>query len=124
MLPPAAASAAAYPLRPRETPVAMSGPGCRRPPRSVAEVLETGRLPESFVGALSARFRLTSPNGTPLLTDLRKGGGLHAFLGHLSDEVAPVPGLAELMILGVDRDGGAHIIHSLFFVLVGPYDPD
>ena len=106
----AAAAAAADRRRPRETPVAMSDPGCRRPPRLVAEVLETGRLPDSFVGALSARFRVTSLNGTPLSTDLRKGGGLHAFLGRLTAEAAAVPGLAELTLLGVDQDGGSHIL--------------
>ena len=55
-VPPPAAAAAADRRRPRETLVAISDPGRRRPPRSVAEVLETGRLPDSFVGALSARF--------------------------------------------------------------------
>ena len=39
-------------------------------------------------------------------------------------EVAPVMGLAELMILGIDQDGGTHIIHSLLSVPIGPYDPD
>ena len=45
------------------------------------------------------------------------------FLGHLRAEAAPVPGLVEITLLGVDRDGGAHILHSLFSVPVGPYDP-
>ena len=67
---------------------------------------------------------MTSLDGTPLLTDLRKGGGLHAFLGRLTAEAAPVLGLADLTLLGVDREGGAHIVHSLFSVPVGPYDPD
>ena len=102
----------------------MSDPGRRRPPRSVAEVLETGRLPDTFVGALSSRFRVTGLDGAPLSTDLRKGGGLHAFLGRLTAEAAAVPGLAELTLLGVDQDGGAHILHSLFSVPVVPYDPD
>ena len=66
---------------------------------------------------------MTSLDGTPFSTDLRKGGGLHAFLGRLTAEVAPVPGLAELTLLGVDQDGGAHILHSLFSVPVVPYDP-
>ena len=70
-----AAAAAAYRSRPLETLVAMSDPGRRRPPRFVAKVLVTSRLPDNFVGALSARFRVTSLDGTPLLTDLRKGGG-------------------------------------------------
>ena len=51
-------------------------------------------------------------------------GGVYSFLGRLTAKVAPVPGLAELTLLGVDRYGGAHILHSLFSVLVGPYDPD
>ena len=56
--PPPSPPAAAFAFRrqPRETPVAMSDPGFCRPPWSVAEVLNTSRLPDSFVGALSARF--------------------------------------------------------------------
>ena len=104
--------------------VRSADPGRRQPPRSVAEVLETGRLPDSFVGALSSRFRVTGLDGTPLSTDLQKGGGLHTFLGRLTAEAAAVPGLAELTLLGVDQDGGEHILHSLFSVPVGPYDPD
>ena len=39
-------------------------------------------------------------------------------------EAAPVPGLPELTLLGVDRDEGAHILHSLFPILIGTYDPN
>ena len=102
----------------------MSEPGRCRPPWSVVDVLKTGRLPDNFVGAMSARFRLTGPDGTPLSTDLRKGGEAHVFLGRLTAEAAPVLGLAELTLLGVDQDGGAHILHSLFSVPVSPYGPD
>ena len=38
--------------------------------------------------------------------------------------MAPVPGISELTLLGVDRDGGPHILHLLFSILVRPYDPD
>ena len=38
------------------------------------------------------------------MIDLRKGGGLHALLGRLTAEAALVLGLAELTLLGVDRD--------------------
>ena len=55
-VPPPAAAAAAYHCEPCKTLVSMSDPGRRRPPRSVAEVLNTGQLPDSFVRALSARF--------------------------------------------------------------------
>ena len=50
--------------------------------------------------------------------------GLHAFIGSLTADAAAVPGLAELTLLEMDRDGGSHILHSLFSVPVGPYDPD
>ena len=58
------------------------------------------------------------------MINLRKGGGIHAFLGRLTAEAAPVPGIAELTLLRVDREGGSLILHSLFSVPVGPYDPD
>ena len=45
-------------------------------------------------------------------------------LGRLTAVAVPVPGIAELTLLGVDRDGGAHILHSILSVPVGPYDPD
>ena len=45
-------------------------------------------------------------------------------MGRLTDEADPVLGLADLMLLGVNRDGGAHFLHSLFSVLIRPYDPD
>ena len=87
----------------------------------MAEVLRTGRFPNGFVGDISARLRLSSSDGTPLTNNLQKGGGLHAFLGRLTAEAAPVPGLAEITLLGVDRYGGSQILNSLFSVLVGPY---
>ena len=67
---------------------------------------------------------MTSLDGTPLSTDLRKGGGIHAFFGRLTAEAAAVPGFSELTLLGVDRDGGAHIHYLLFSVPVGPYHSD
>ena len=62
-------------------------------------------------------------DGGYLPTELQKGGGIHAFLGCIMAEAAPVPGLEDIMLLGVDRDGGLHILHSLFSVPVGSYDP-
>ena len=98
----------------------MADPERRRPPRSVAEVLGTGRLPDIFSGALSARFRLDGLDRTPLSNDLHKGGGVHAFLGGLTAEEASFLGLEQLTLLGVDQDGGAHTLHSIFSVLVRP----
>ena len=91
---------------------------------SLDEVLRSGRLHDSFFGALSARFRLTRLDGTPLSTDLWKVRGVHVFLGPLTSEAAPVPVFAELTLLRVDQDGGAHILHSVVSVPVGPYDRD
>ena len=45
-------------------------------------------------------------------------------MGRLTAEAAPVSGLTGLTLLGIDRDRGAHILHSFFSVPVGPYDPD
>ena len=52
--PPTTAAAYTYRCRLRMTPDAMANPDCRQPPQLVAEVLETGRLPDNFVGALLA----------------------------------------------------------------------
>ena len=122
--PPAAAAAYAYLRRQLWTSDTMADPGIRRPPRLVAEVLGTGQLPVDFFGDFSTQFFLTVSDGTHLLTNLRKGGELHAFLGRLTAEAAQVLGLADLTVLGVDRDGGAHILHSLCSVPVGLYNPD
>ena len=97
----------------------MVDPERHRPPRLVTAVLDACQLPNNFVGALSALFRLKGPDLTPLSTVLWKGGGFHAFLGRLTAELARVLGLAELTLLGVNREVGAHIFHLLFSVLVG-----
>ena len=92
----------------------MGDLGPPRPPRSVAEVLGTGQPPDDFFVVLSAWFRVTDADGASLPTDIRKGGGFHAFLERLTAETAPVPGLVGLTILGVNRDRGAHILHPFF----------
>ena len=102
---PDAAVAYAYHLQRRGTPDAMADPGRRRPSQSVAEVLGTGRIPHAFAGALSAWFRLTGPDGTPLSTDGQKGGGINAFLVRLTAEAATVLRLAKLTLMGVNQDG-------------------
>ena len=57
------------------------------------------------------------------MTNGRKGGGLHKFLGRLTDEADSVLVLAELTLLGVERDEGSHILHLPFSLLVGSYNP-
>ena len=67
---------------------------------------------------------MTGADRSPLPTDLRKLGVLHAFLGRLTAKVVLVPGLADLTLLGVFQDGRAYILHSLFSVPFGPYNLD
>ena len=124
LLPVAATAAYVYRRRRRGTPDAMAEPGRRWPPQLVSEVLGTVRLPDPFVGALPDRFLLTGPGGTPLSADGQKGGGIHAFLGRLTARAAPVPGIADIALLGFDQYRGAHILHFLFYVPVVPYNPD
>ena len=99
-------AAYAYRRQSRETLNAISDPWRGLWPWSVTKVLKTSRLPNNFVGALSAQFRLTVPDGTPLSTNLWKRGGVLLLLGRLTAEVTPVPRLAELTLLGVDQDTG------------------
>ena len=42
-------------------------------------------------------------------------------LGHFASGVDPVPGIEPLTLLGVDRDGTVHLLHSFFSVAVGQY---
>ena len=90
----------------------------------VAEVLRTGRLPNNLVGVLSSRLRVTDADGGFLPTELRREGGIHTFLGHLTAEEAPLPGLAGLTLIGVERAEVSHILHSFFSVPVRPFDPN
>ena len=108
---------------------AAAAVGCCGQHRSHISSLVGGRgpwdrpTPRKFCRVLSARFRVADIDGAAQTTKLRKGGGIHAFLGRLTSEAAPVPILVALTLLKVDWDGEAHIIHSLFSVPVGPYDP-
>ena len=83
----------------------MGNTNPNQPPRSVDEVLGTSRIPNDFVGFLLDRYRVTDANGAALINKQYKGGGIHSFLGCLTDELAPVPGLAGPTLLGVDQDG-------------------
>ena len=67
---------------------------------------------------------MTDANGEALYTEQQKSGGIHAFLGRLTVEATPVPGLGGLTLLGVNQDREAHILHSLFSVPVVLYNPD
>ena len=85
-----------------------------RPLWLVANFFGTSRLPDNFVRFLPAWYRVTDVDGVTLTMDQKKGGGIHAFLGHLTAEAASVPGLTEL---------NHHILHPFLSVPVGPYNP-
>ena len=93
-------------------------------PWLVAEILGTSRLHDNFVGALLDCLRVTDANGETLSTEQQKSGGIPAFLGILTAEADPVPGLGGFTLLGVNPDGEAHVLHSFFSVLVGLYNLD
>ena len=61
-----------------------------------------------------------------LFSDPFSGGeGLRCFLGHLASGAGPVPGPNRPALLGVDRDGTAHLPNPLFLsVPVGPCSTD
>ena len=103
---------------------AMGDPKPLRLPRLVGEVLRTGQLPDDLVGALEDRFRVTVEEGGYLSSEILTGRGLHAFLGHLASGVEPYPGLERLYLLGVDREGTVHVLHSFFSVPVGCYSTE
>ena len=67
---------------------------------------------------------MTGANGEALTTKICKGGGIHNFLGRLTSEAAPVPGLAGLTLLRVNRYREAHILHSFLSVQVGTSNPN
>ena len=99
----------------------MGAPDPPCPPRSVGDVLGTGRLPDDLVGELLDRFSVTREKGGPLSAELRSGQGLHSFLGHIASGVYPSPGLEYLALLGDDRDRTVHILHLFFSFPVTPY---
>ena len=57
----------------------MDDPGRRQPPRLVAEVLGTGRIPDAFIGALLARFQSARTHMGSAVVDPSLGGGDTSF---------------------------------------------
>ena len=102
----------------------MGDPPSHPPHRLVAKVLGTVRLPDNFIGALSAQFRVTNVESEALFAELRYGRGLHAFLGILATYLDQSSNLERFALLPVDWYGEMHVLHSLFSVLVGTYDPE
>ena len=76
-------------------------------------------MPDNIFKALSHRFRTQNEEGGALTTERRTVRGLHSFLSNLSSGVDPVPVFERLCLLGFDRDGTVHLMHSLFSVPSG-----
>ena len=95
-----------------------------KPPQLVGGVLRTGRLPDNLVGALLARFRVTGEEGGGLYSEIRSGIGIYTLLWNLDSKVDPAPGMEHLALLGVDRDGRVHVLHSFFSIPVGRYSTE
>ena len=58
----------------------LTSPDLPRTPRSVGEVFGTIQLPDALVRALQDQLRVTREGGGMLLSELRTGRGIHAFL--------------------------------------------
>ena len=81
-------------------------------------------MPDNFVAALSAWFRVMKADGGPLSADKRSRQGFHSFLAHLASRVDPVPRLEGVVLLQVDPDETVHVLNSLFSVPVDMYSTD
>ena len=84
----------------------------------VGGILWTSRLPDNFVGALLARFRVTYKEGRSLSLDLCSGWGLYAYLGILAAGVDSAPGMDSLSLIVVDQYGEVNVLHYFFSVPV------
>ena len=89
-----------------------------RLPRSVAEVLGTGSIPAELAAILAEHSWTVPKDGSARTPEERTGRLLHAFLLHLALGEVPVPGLEKVTLVGVDKDGRVHLMHSLFSVRV------
>ena len=81
-------------------------------------------LPKEFVGIFSDRFQFLGEDGKALSTERRSGRTIQTFLGHLASYLDPVLGVKRLKLMGVNKDGTVHLLHSLFSVPVGLYSLD
>ena len=90
-------------------------------PRSLAEALGTGAIPDKLSAILAAPLWKVCEDGAALILDKRlvRGGTLLprvVFIG-----VDLIPGMEQVRLFGVDLDGIVHLLHSLFSVRVNLY---
>ena len=95
-----------------------------RLPRLVVEVLGTGSIPTELATILAEHSQTVRKDGLARTPEERTGRGLHAFLSLLALGEVPVPGLDKVTLVGVDKDGWVHLMHSLFSVRVNIYSTE
>ena len=71
--------------------------------RLVLKVLGTGQIPNNFLGDMLVRFRVTDKEVRSLLSELRSGQGIHAYLGLLADRMDSAPGMERFSLLIFDQ---------------------
>ena len=102
----------------------MVDSGLPRSPRSVVEALGTGTIPADLAAILAAHSRTVRKDGSDRTPEERMGRGLHSFLSHLVLGEVMVPGLERVTLVGVEKDGRVHLMHSLFSVRVDVYSTE
>ena len=83
-------------------------------PQLVAEALGTRYIPAELVAILAAHSRTVCKDRTARTPEERTGRGLHSFLFYLVLGEVPAPGLERVTLVGVNKDGRVHLMHSLF----------
>ena len=102
VMPPATAAAVGYRCRLLTPPAAM---GDLAPPIRLGwwiRSLGPADSPTIVSGFCWPRFQVTYADGGSLPTKIRRGGGIHTFLGRITAEVDPLHGLTGITVLGVD----------------------
>ena len=98
--------------------------GLSRSPQPLAEALGTGTIPAEVAVILAAQSRTVCKDGSDCTPEERTGQGLHSFLSHLVLVEVLVPGLEHVSLVGVDKDGRVHLMHSLFSFRVDVYSTE
>ena len=88
----------------------MVNPPPPRPPRSVAEALGTGEIPDKLAAILALHSQTVREDRTALTPEKRSGQGIHSFLAQLTLGVDLVPGLERVTVVGVDPYRRVHIM--------------
>ena len=84
----------------------------------------TGTIPAELDAILAAHSRTVRMDGMARTLEERSVRGLHSFLAHLVLGEVPVHGLERVTLVGADKDGRVHLMHSIFSVRVNVYSTE